>query len=303
MKVIHLNNIDSAKKFVNSTVLALGFFDGVHLGHQQLIMKAKEISMRKNLKLAVMTFYPHPTEILQGGKFNYLMTLEEKEEKMRQLGVDYLYVVDFNKGFARLSPNTFVKYYIIDLNVTHVVAGFDYTYGHKGTGTMDTMKDHGDGKFEVTVLPEVELNGIKVSSTHIRNLLFMGDVKQVKSFMGSNYEAKGQLFAAYFGKLFQTSNLQNFVPNSNAYTFVPGNQCVIPCVGKYTVEVQSFNHTESATAEVFIGMNNDKEIIIQFYNHSKLSYKDIEYRVKWLERIENEGITKEQQLKELVPNS
>jgi len=209
MKVIHINNIDSTERFVNSTVLALGFFD-----------------------------------------------------------------------------------YIIDLNVTHVVAGFDYTYGHKGTGTMDTMINHGCGKFEVTVLPKVELNGIKISSTHIRNLLFRGDVKQVKSFMGSDYEAKGQLYTPNFGKIFQTSSLQNFVPNRNAYAFVPGNHCLIPCVGKYTVEIQSITHTESATAEVFVGMNNGKEIIINFYNHSKLSYNDIELRIKWLELIEIEGIRK-----------
>lgn len=123
------------------------------------------------------------------------MTLEMKEEKMRQLRVDYFYVV----------------------------AGFDYKYRRKGTGTMGTVIDQGGGKFEMTVLPKVELNGIKISSTHIRNLLFKGDVKQVKSFMGSDYEAIGQLYTPYFGKTFQTSNLQNFVPNGNAYTSVQGN--------------------------------------------------------------------------------
>lgn len=296
MKIIHLNNVDFIGEFINSTVLALGFFDGVHLGHQQLIMQAKEISKRKNLKLAVMTFYPHPKEILQGGKFNYLMTPEAKEEKMRQLGVDYLYIVDFNKGFAKLSPSAFVKHYIINLNVTHVVAGFDYTYGHKGRGTMDTMREQAGGEFEVTVLPKVELNGIKISSTHIRNLLFMGDVKQVKSFMGYDYEAKGQLYTASFGKLSQTSKLQNFLPKRNAYIFVPSNHCLIPCLGNYIVEVLFFNSTESATAEIFLGPSNEKKVIIQFCNQLKINYKDIEFRIKWMKRFENGGIKKEHQL-------
>jgi len=300
MKVIYLNNIDFTERFANPTVLALGFFDGVHLGHQQLIMKAKEISNRINLKLAVMTFYPHPKEVLQGGRFNYLMTLEAKEEKMRQMGVDYLYVIDFNKEFAKLSPNTFVKNYITDLNVKHVVAGFDYTYGHKGMGTMALMGENGGGEFEVTVLSKVELNGIKISSTHIRNLISMGDVKQVKSFMGSDYEAKGQIYIPYFGKLIQISNPQKFVPDRNAYTFVPANHCLIPCVGKYTVEVQSNNYSKFATAEVFEGMSNEKVVIIQFCNRLELDYTDIEFRIKWIDRLESEGIKNERQLKELV---
>lgn len=302
MKLIHLRNAVFSCEFKNSTVLALGFFDGVHLGHQQLIMKAKEISTRKNLKLAVMTFYPHPKEVLQGGKFNYLMTLEEKEKKMRLLGVDYLYVVDFNKEFAGLSPETFVKQYIVDLNAKHVVAGFDYTYGHKGMGTMDTMKKQGDGKFEVTVLPKVELNGTKVSSTHIRNLLFNGDVKQIKSFMGSMYETEGQLYIPYYKNVIMTNNNETQASNRNIYTFVPNSHCITPCVGKYLVELQFFNKKESAIAEIFKGINNEKKITVQFCNNSKISYNNRELCIKWLDCLESDRKIMKSQIKVLVPN-
>ncbi|MFC5588698.1 cytidyltransferase [Sporosarcina soli] len=298
MEIFYIKTANFPSKIPDETVLALGFFDGVHLGHQQLITKAKEISTRKKLQLAVMTFYPHPKEIVQGGKFNYLMTLEEKVKKMELLGVDYLYVVNFNKEFARLSPETFVQQYISDLNVKHVVAGFDYTYGHKGMGTMDTIKEHGNGKFEVTVLPKVELDGIKISSTHIRNLLLKGDVKQIKSFMGSVYETLGQLVVPFSESNVTVRNDGAYMSNNYIYTFVPNNHCSIPCTGKYLVEVQSFNQRETAIAEV---ISIGKEIEIQLCSQLELGYNNRELYIKWLDSLENEKIMIEQQTKELVP--
>ena len=112
--------------------------------------------------------------------------------------------------------------------------------------------------------------------------------------MGSAYETKGQLFERCY---------KNQIQNRYAYNFVPNIHCSLPCTGKYIVDVQSFNKMEPAIAEVFVGMNNEKEIIIQLCNHSKLSYNDRELCIKWLERLDSEGIMKEQQLKELVPNS
>ncbi len=298
MEIFHIKTASFLSKIPNETVLALGFFDGVHLGHQQLITKAKEISTRKKLQLAVMTFYPHPKEIVQGSKFNYLMTLEEKEQKMEHLGVDYLYVVDFNKEFARLSPETFVQQYISDLNVKHVVAGFDYTYGYKGMGTMDTIKEHGNGKFEVTVLPKVELDGIKISSTHIRNLLLKGDVKQIKSFMGSVYETVGQLAVPFSESNVTARNEGAYMSNNYVYTFVPNNHCSIPCAGNYLVEVQSFHQRETAIAEV---VSIGEGIEIQLCSQLKLGYNNKELRIKWLDSLENEKIMIGQQTKELVP--
>ncbi|MFC3884003.1 riboflavin kinase [Bacillus songklensis] len=176
-------------------VAALGFFDGVHIGHQTVIEKAKTIAERKKVKLAVMTFFPHPKEVLSGGKnpVQYLTPLSLKKEKFEQLGVDILYVVRFDLMFAALSPQQFVNDYLLALNVKHVVAGFDFTYGCRGEGNMKTIKDHGIGQFGVTTVSKVNEANEKISSTLIREMLGAGDVDNIPNYLGTFYETRGKI--------------------------------------------------------------------------------------------------------------
>lgn len=112
----------------------MGFFDGVHRGHQEVIGRARSIAEKDQLKLAVMTFNQHPSIVFQ--KLNpdhhkYLSTVSRKEELMEKIGVDFLYEVDFTSAFASLTPQDFVEQYIVGLHAQTVVAGFDYTFGKK----------------------------------------------------------------------------------------------------------------------------------------------------------------------------
>src|SRR5690625_5138587 len=113
------------------TVLAIGFFDGVHAGHRRVIRTAVEKAKRLKMKSAVMTFLPHPKEVISRGKDNVemLSTFSQKERLIYDLGIDHLYVIQFNKMFASISPEQFVNDYLIALNVQHVVVGYDFTYG------------------------------------------------------------------------------------------------------------------------------------------------------------------------------
>ena len=116
----------------SDTVLIMGFFDGVHLGHQAVIKTGVELAQKHHLKATLMTFDCSPRTIYQHEiDFKYLSTMQPKAELVEQLGVDYLYFVHFTDDFAHLKPQDFVDQYMVGLKAKFVVAGFDYTYGKK----------------------------------------------------------------------------------------------------------------------------------------------------------------------------
>lgn len=173
--------------------LALGYFDGVHLGHQKVIQEAKNKAEENNLKSAVMTFDPHPSVVL--GKsvrhVEYITPLKDKIDLISKMGIDYLFVVHFSPGFANLLPQEFIDQYIIGLNVKHVVAGFDYSYGKMGKGTMETIPFHSRGLFSFSVVPKLANDGMKVSSSAIRQYLKEGYIDKLPDFLGRFYSTTG----------------------------------------------------------------------------------------------------------------
>lgn len=194
MKTIFLNqdNLGEWQKKASPTVIALGFFDGLHNGHYKVIRTASQKAKEKNVSLSVMSFFPHPKTVISNGKKQicYLMPQSEKEEKLRQLGVDTYYIVEFDKGFASLSPQQFVEQYLLKLGVVHAVAGFNYSYGYKGAGHMGRLKADANGLIDVTVVEKEECRGEKISSTCIRKRLLNGKVEELPDFLGHLYEVK-----------------------------------------------------------------------------------------------------------------
>jgi riboflavin kinase / FMN adenylyltransferase len=194
VKTIYLTHPHTLNKDeVEPTVMALGFFDGVHLGHQQVITTAKETATKLGIKSAVMTFYPHPLVVLRKDKqqVKYLTTMKDKESLVEALGIDTLYVVKFDEFFADLQPQQFVDEYIIGLNVKHVVAGFDYSYGRLGKGTMETLPFHSRDQFNQTVIGKVEYEDEKISSTRLRQLVQAGSIDKVPTILSRHYAVHG----------------------------------------------------------------------------------------------------------------
>ena len=178
VKLIHLTHPHEQNKIeLPSTVMALGFFDGIHLGHQRVIRTAKKIADERGYKSAVITFHPHPSVVLgkKEAHVEYITPLSIKEKVIADLGIDMLYVVKFDKSFAGLLPQQFVDEYIIGLNVKHVVAGFDYSYGRLGKGMIE----------------KVEFQEEKVSSTALRKLIRNGEMEQIPSILGRAYTVEG----------------------------------------------------------------------------------------------------------------
>lgn len=173
--------------------MALGYFDGVHRGHAEVIAKAKSEAAEKGLQSAVMTFDPHPSVVL-GRKeqhIQYITPLPDKIEILKAEGIDYLFIVHFTTDFANLLPQEFVDQFIIGLNVKHVVAGFDFTYGRMGKGTMETLPFHSREKFMYSVVPKLTKGNEKISSTRIRSLIKSGRTAELPDLLGRFYTTAG----------------------------------------------------------------------------------------------------------------
>ncbi|WP_226578873.1 bifunctional riboflavin kinase/FAD synthetase [Halobacillus litoralis] len=195
MKTFHLSHNTSPFPPPEPSVVAVGFFDGVHKGHQQVIHSAEQEAAALGVKSAVMTFDPHPSVILKKGKqqVHYITPLREKEQIIEQLGIDYLFVVRFDLTLASLSPQSFVDQFFVRLRIQKVVAGFDFSYGFKGEGSMETLPNHAKGRFTHKVVDKVDLNEEKISSTRIRQLLDEGAVAEAGNLLGRPFYLKGEL--------------------------------------------------------------------------------------------------------------
>lgn len=173
--------------------MALGYFDGVHLGHQQVILAANNTADREGVKTSVMTFHPHPSAVLKKGcePKDLITPLREKIKIIEGLGADFLYIVEFSPEFASLSPETFIEQYIIGFNVCHVVAGFDFTFGKFGKGTMENFHEYAKGRVKSTAVAKYSNQDQKVSSTRIRSVIGAGDVEYAAELLGRPYYVKG----------------------------------------------------------------------------------------------------------------
>ena len=195
MQTIELSH-PYVKEFIvqEPIVLALGFFDGIHLGHKEVITTAKKVAEERGYKIAVMSFNQHPSVIFQNvdpDSIQYVSPLERKKELLKELGVDIFYLVDFTKEFGALSPQEFVDQYIVGLNAKVVVAGFDYTYGKRDIANMELLPKYASNRFEIISIAEQKSDNGKISSTAVRDLLLQGEIEKANELLGYDYIMNG----------------------------------------------------------------------------------------------------------------
>lgn len=185
MEIIKLNGI----KIAPNTVSAIGFFDGVHLAHKELIKKTIKYGNENNLNKAVITFDVHPKSVLFGLDYFYITPLSRKIEVFKEFDLDYIYIIEFTKEKASLKPHEFIDYYLNGINT--LVCGFDFKFGVRGSGNVAFLKQHPEIK--TIVVDEITYDGYKVGSTHIRDLINSGLVDQIKDVLGDYYSIKGEV--------------------------------------------------------------------------------------------------------------
>lgn len=208
------------------TVAAIGFFDGIHLGHQQVIKRAVAAAKERNMASAVITFHPHPSVVLnnKAEKVKYITPLADKQELIAQLQVDRLYMIEFNHELSLLSPKQFLDHFIHGLHIKHLIAGFDFTFGHKGEGNMQNIESFMQHDFSYTIIPKVEQDNKKISSTNIRAYLTAGQIELANEMLGRPFSIRGQVvYGDQRGRTigYPTANLEvendTLLPKSGVY--------------------------------------------------------------------------------------
>lgn len=171
--------------------IAIGNFDGMHLGHQALLRQLVAYAQTYKITPAVMTFEPHPREFFMPQNAPArLASMREKLEYFAECGVQHVYVQRFNRAFAAQSPATFMQVLRQQLNANVVMVGEDFCFGAKRAGTVQTLIEHG---FNVIPLPEVQLHGERVSSTLVRNALAAGELVKAHTLLDRPYSISGKV--------------------------------------------------------------------------------------------------------------
>lgn len=166
---------------------ALGNFDGVHRGHQNLIKQCVSESGERGWEPCVITFEPHPSLVVNSGRnLKLINTPEQKFRLIEGLGINKIYLLQFDAAFALTSPEEFVRSYLVDmLEIRKIFVGFNYAFGHKGRGNPGLLKELGaELGFAVSVIDPVEIKGQIVSSTLIREKLKEGDIEEASDLLG-----------------------------------------------------------------------------------------------------------------------
>lgn len=177
-------------------VLTMGNFDGVHLGHQSLISRLKRIGQQLNLPTVVMIFEPQPLEFFSPDKAPArLTTFQEKYHYLAQLGVDYLLCIPFNQTIADLSADAFVQEWLINqLHAQYIIIGDDFKFGQHREGNAALLSRYADNKcFQLEALFSFEVDGLRVSSTMVRDALASGDFVLAEELLGRPYAICGKV--------------------------------------------------------------------------------------------------------------
>ena len=207
--------MDNAKK----TVVALGMFDGVHIGHKKLIDTAVLIAKARGLVPAVYTFSNHPQELL-GHSVNRRCSNEDRVKYMTALGIEFVDMVEFTKKIRSLPPKEFIDMLAERLNPAVIVAGYNYTFGMKKAGDTAMLEKLATARnIDVAVIPPVLANKKPVSSTRIRELIERGDVQQAQLLLGRTHNITG--------------TAQAVTGNANRFGIKRSSPVLLPADGAY----------------------------------------------------------------------
>lgn len=277
------NTLKSYSK--SASVITIGTFDGVHIGHQKIINSLKLVASSKGLQSVILTFFPHPRMILQhSSNIKLLNTIDERKDILESLGLDHLVVLKFTKEFSKLSPERYVKEVLMDgLNAKHIIIGYDHRFGKNRRADINDLIEFGNQfNFKVEEISVQDVEEVAVSSTKIRTALNLGDIKTANTFLGYYYlltgvVVKGKQIGTKIG--FPTANI-----------FIKEEYKLIPKNGVYVVRSYIGN-------SLFYGMMNigtnptvdgsEQSIEIHFFDFDQDLYGK-KLKIELLERLRYE---------------
>jgi len=264
-------------------VVTLGNFDGVHVGHQILFRKAAEIARENQGTSIAFTFEPHPLKIIAPEKVPPLLThFHKKMELIEACNIDSVICADFTRKFADNSPREFAKNFLCEkIGAKEVVVGFDYAFGRGREGTIPYLKKMGEEfGFKVHVIDPFQLDGLTVSSSHVREVIEAGNMQSAKKFLGRHYSIVGPVVAGY-----KTGQGIGF-PTANIDT----SKVQIPGTGVYAVRMIYQKKFYDAVANIGFNptFNRDRlSVEVHIFDFNQVIYgKEIE--VEFISRIRSE---------------
>ena len=269
----------------NKTVVTIGTFDGVHLGHQKIIERLVDVASSNQLDSVLLTFFPHPRMVLQkDADIKLINTLSEKEAVLKKLGLTHLVVNEFTKEFSRLTAEEFVRKILIkQLNAKHVIIGYDHHFGRNRSANIEDLKRFGkEYNFTVEEISAQDVNEVAVSSTKIRTALLDGDIKTANLYLNYNFMLSGKVIKGKgIGKTIQfpTANIKI----AETYKLIPKD-------GVYVVKSNVDN--ETVFGMMNIGNNptvngTSKSIEIHFFDLDKDLYNQ-NLKIELLHRLRDE---------------
>ena len=183
-------------KSSRKSIVTIGTFDGVHIGHRKIITDMVAKGEKENLLSILLTFFPHPRMVLQkDSNIKMIDTINEKKEIFKKLGVEVLIIQPFTKDFSRMSAIKFTRDILVNsLKVSKLMIGYDHRFGRNREATVKTLKSFGlDYNFKVDEIPAQDIESISVSSTKVRKAIRSGDFKLVNKFLSRPFNLSGKI--------------------------------------------------------------------------------------------------------------
>lgn len=315
MKIINVK-MNEPIKSLGKLSACIGYFDGLHKGHMQLVNKAIQNAKENNCLSCLITFDPDPVVIVKNLDFRkHLTPLERKLDIAKNTGIDVVVVLNMTKEMSMLDPKDFINSILVALNIEYLVCGYDFRFGFKGAGDTEALKEYGKEYFSTQVIEPVVFDNQKISSTRIIEALNQGDVQLVSILLNRPYSIKskvvhGRKQGRKIG--FPTINLEY---NEEYYTPKEGVYAGVGIVDGQAYRAMTnvghnltFNHTEQLSIEAFLlDFDNDvygKEVEILFTHRlrDELKFDTIEELIEQMKDDEKQTINKVsvQMLKSLV---
>ncbi len=262
----------------NNTAITIGTFDGVHIGHKRILERLINNAKNTGTRSTVLTFFPHPRMVLQkDSEIKLLNTLAEKQQILREMGLDFLIVHPFTKAFSRLTALEFVRDILVNkLKVKSVVIGYDHRFGRNRNANIKDLIGFGNTfDFRVEEIPAQEIDEVSVSSTKIRNALLNGDIETANAYLGYKYMLSGKVVRGKgLGKDlgFPTANLKI----EEAYKLIPQNGAyIITCEFEDKITQGMMNIGYNPTVD-----GKNKNIEVHLFNVDQDLYnKDLQIRL------------------------
>ncbi len=233
------NHIDEFKQIKNA-VVTIGTFDGVHIGHQKIISRLQEVARQKGGETVILTFFPHPRMILHPDDLNIklISTMDEKAERLANLGIDHLIITPFTRDFSNLSPQEYIREILVKkIGTTQIIIGYDHRFGKDRSGGLKELQHYSSELgYQVEEIPEQDIDEVAISSTTIRNAILSGDIETAENFLGYPFHLTG--------KVIKGDQIGRKIGFPTANLFIEESYKLIPSDGIYAVRVD-FKSKES----------------------------------------------------------